>query len=98
MYTPTRKAIGAFLRPLSALLPALLVQAATHSIPRAAVLGRAPIIGSLSASTITSAEVQPGFLRSVNGSQFVSSSVVDSKRVLQLLECHSGDHIGASCR
>jgi hypothetical protein len=44
MYTSTRKAIGAFLRPLSALLLALLVKVATHS-PCAAVLGRAPIIG-----------------------------------------------------
>jgi hypothetical protein len=35
-----------------------------------------PIIGSLSASTITFAQVQQGFLLTVNGSQFVSSSVV----------------------
>jgi hypothetical protein len=91
MYTPTRKAIGAFLRPLSALLLALLVKAATHLIPGAAVLGRAPIIGSLSASTIRFAEVQQGFLLSVNGSQFVSSSVVDSGRVVQFPECYSGD-------
>jgi hypothetical protein len=68
MYTPTGKAIGAFLRPLSALLLALLVTAATHSISCAAVLGRAPIIGSRSASTITFPEVQQGFLLSVNGS------------------------------
>jgi len=71
MYTATRKAIGAFLRPLSALLIALLVKAATQSIPCAAVLGRVPIIGSLSASTITFAEVQQGFLLRVNGGQFV---------------------------
>lgn len=62
MYTPTGKAIGAFLRPLSALWLALRVKAATHSIPCAAGLGRAPIIGSLSASTITFAEVQQGFV------------------------------------
>ena len=91
MCTPTGKAIGAFLRPLSARLLTLLVKAATHSISCAAVLGRAPIIGSLSASTITFAEVQQGFLFSVNGSQFVSSSVVDSRRVVQFLECYSGD-------
>src|SRR5260370_2706928 len=36
----------------------------------------APIIGSLSASTITFAQVQQGFVLTVNGSQFVSSSVV----------------------
>src|SRR5260370_855891 len=35
----------------------------------------APIIGSLSASTITFAQVQQGFVLTVNGSQFVSSSV-----------------------
>jgi hypothetical protein len=34
-----------------------------------------PIIGSLSASTITFAEVQQGFVLTVYGSQFVSSSV-----------------------
>ena len=34
------------------------------------------MIGSLSATTITFAEVQQGFLLTVNGSQFVSSSVV----------------------
>jgi hypothetical protein len=96
MCTPTGKACGAFLRPLSALLLALLVKAATHSIPCAAVLGRAPIIGSLSASTITFAAVQQGFLLSVNGSQFVSSSVVDSGRVVQFLECYSGDILGGA--
>jgi len=36
----------------------------------------APVIGSLSASTITFAQVQQGFLLTVNGKQFVSSSVV----------------------
>jgi len=91
MYTPTGRAIGAFLRPLSALLLALLVKAATQSISGAAVLGQAPIIGSVSASTITFAEVQQGLLLSGNGSQFVSSSVVDPKRVVQFLERHSGD-------
>jgi trimeric autotransporter adhesin len=34
------------------------------------------VIESLSATTITFAEVQQGFLLTVNGSQFVSSSVV----------------------
>ena len=34
------------------------------------------MIGSLSATEITFAEVQQGFLLTVNGSQFVSSSVV----------------------
>jgi hypothetical protein len=36
----------------------------------------APVIGSLSASTITFAQVQQGFLLTVNGKDFVSSSVV----------------------
>jgi hypothetical protein len=36
----------------------------------------APVIGSLSASTITFAQVQQGFLLTVNGTHFVSSSVV----------------------
>lgn len=36
----------------------------------------APAIGSLSASTITFAQVEQGFLLTVNGKQFVSSSVV----------------------
>jgi hypothetical protein len=91
MYTPTGRAIGAFLRPLSALLLSLPVKAATPSISGAAVLGQAPIIGSLSARAITFAEVQQGFFLSVNGGQFVSSSVVDHRRVVQFLECHSGD-------
>jgi len=42
----------------------------------AEALGPAPIIGSLSASTITLAEVQQGFVLNVYGAQFVSSSVV----------------------
>ena len=91
MYTPTGKAVCAFLKPLSALLLALQVKAATHSIPCAVVLGRALITGSVSASTITLAEVQQGFLLSVNGSRFVTSSVVDSRRVVRFLECYSGD-------
>lgn len=36
----------------------------------------APVIGSLSASTITFAQVQQGFVLTVTGSEFVSSSVV----------------------
>ena len=36
----------------------------------------APIIGSLSPATVTFAEVQQGFLLTVNGRQFVASSVV----------------------
>jgi hypothetical protein len=36
----------------------------------------APLIASLSPSSVTFAQVQQGFLLSVNGSQFVASSVV----------------------
>jgi hypothetical protein len=36
----------------------------------------APVIGSLSASTITFGQVQQGFLLTVTGQEFVSSSVV----------------------
>ena len=36
----------------------------------------APVIGSLSVSTVTFAQVQQGFLLTVNGKDFVSSSVV----------------------
>jgi len=67
MYATTRKAMGAFLRPLSsAELPCLSSKAATYSISCAAVLVRAPIIESLSAGRITFAEVQQGFLLGVS--------------------------------
>src|ERR1700694_2821507 len=70
------KRISAFMRPLSALLLALLVFQGCNTInPLCGSARPAPIIGSLSASTITFAEVQQGFLLTVNGSQFVSSSV-----------------------
>src|SRR5271169_3272800 len=71
------KRISALLRPLSALLLALLVFQGCNALnPLCGSARPAPIIGSLSASTITFAEVQQGFLLIVNGSQFVSSSVV----------------------
>jgi hypothetical protein len=64
-------------RPLSALLLALLVFQGCNALnPLCGSARPSPIIGSLSASTITFAEVQQGFLLTVNGSQFVSSSVV----------------------
>src|ERR1700680_2948806 len=76
MSITTRKAISAFLRPFSMLLLALLVFQGCNGInPLCGSARPAPIIGSLSASTITFAEVQQGFLLTVNGSQFVSSSV-----------------------
>jgi hypothetical protein len=73
----TQKRISAFWRPLSALLLASLVFQACNALnPLCGSARPAPIIGSLSASTITFAEVQPGFVLNVYGAQFVSSSVV----------------------
>jgi len=69
---------SAFSRPLSALLLALLVFQACNALNPACGSARpAPIIGSLSASTITLSQVQQpqGFVLVVYGSQFVSSSV-----------------------
>lgn len=66
------------MRPLSALLLALLVFQACNALNPACGSARpAPIIGSLSASTITLSQVQQpqGFVLVVYGSQFVSSSV-----------------------
>ncbi len=69
--------ISAFLRSLSMLLLASLVFQACNSVnPLCGSARPAPIIGSLSASTITLAEVQQGFVLNVYGAQFVSSSVV----------------------
>ena len=77
MYANTRKAIRAFLRPLSTLLLGLLFLQGCNALnPLCGSARPAPIINSLSASTITLAEVQPGFRLAVSGSQFVSSSVV----------------------
>jgi hypothetical protein len=77
MYPTTIKTISAFLRSLSALLLALLVLQGCNALnPLCGSARPAPIIESLSASTITFAEVQQGFPLSVDGSQFVSSSVV----------------------
>ena len=77
MYPTTRKTISALLRPLSVLLLALIVLQGCNALnPLCGSARPAPVIGSLSASTITFAEVQQGFLLTVEGSQFVSSSVV----------------------
>lgn len=77
MFITTRKAISAFLRPLSMLLLALLVFQGCNGLnPLCGSARPAPVIGSLSASTITFAQVQQGFLLTVTGSNFVSSSVV----------------------
>jgi hypothetical protein len=71
------KRIRAFLRLLSALVLALLVLQGCNALnPLCGSARPAPIMGSLSASTITLAEVQPGFVLNVYGANFVSSSVV----------------------
>jgi hypothetical protein len=71
------KRISAYLRSLSALAFALLAFQACNAInPLCGSARPTPIMGSLSASTITFAEVQPGFVLNVYGAQFVSSSVV----------------------
>jgi hypothetical protein len=73
----TMKRISAFLRSLSALLLALLVLQACNSLnPLCGSARPAPIIGSLSATTITLAQVQQGFVLNVYGANFVSASVV----------------------
>jgi hypothetical protein len=71
------KPIGAFLRFLGVPLLALLVFQGCNALnPLCGSARSAPIIASLSPSTVTLAQVQQGFLLVVNGSQFVSSSVV----------------------
>ncbi len=63
--------------PLSSLLLALIVFQSCNALnPLCGSARPAPIIGSLSATTITLAQVQTGFVLNVYGSQFVSSSVV----------------------
>jgi hypothetical protein len=71
------KRIGDSLRPLSALLLTILFFPGCNALnPFCGSARPVPVIESLSATTITFAEVQQGFLLTVNGSQFVSSSVV----------------------
>jgi hypothetical protein len=71
------KRVCAFLASFGALLLALLVFQACNSLNPACGSARpAPTIASLSASTITLAQVQQqGFVLTVTGSNFVSSSV-----------------------
>jgi hypothetical protein len=69
--------ISAFLRSLGAVLIALLIFQGCNALnPLCGSARPAPVMTSLSASSITFAEVQQGFLLVVTGSQFVSSSVV----------------------
>jgi hypothetical protein len=75
MQTAKKKAILALFRPLSILLLAGL-QGCNALNPLCGSARPAPNVSSLSASTITVDEVEQGFLLTVNGNQFVSSSVV----------------------
>jgi hypothetical protein len=71
------KRINALLRSFSALLLALLVFPGCNALnPLCGSSRPVPIMGSLSPNTITFTQVQKGFLLTVTGSQFVSSSVV----------------------
>jgi hypothetical protein len=71
------KRISAFLRFVSALLFALLLFQGCNALnPLCGSARPAPMIGSLFPSTAAFAEVQKGLPLIVNGTQFVSSSVV----------------------
>jgi hypothetical protein len=71
------KRISAFLPSLSVLLLSSLVFPGCNTVnPLCGSARPDPIMGSLSASTITLAEVQQGFVLDVYGAKFVSSSVV----------------------
>ena len=71
------KRIGVFLRTLSVLLLASLIFQSCNAVnPLCGSARPAPAISSLSASTITLAQVQQGFVLNVYGAKFVSSSVV----------------------
>ena len=64
-------------RPLWAIVLALLFLPGCNALnPLCGSSRPAPVIGSLSASTIAFAQVQQGFLLTVSGKKFVSSSVV----------------------
>ena len=65
------------LRSISVLLLGVLALQGCNALnPLCRSARPAPIIGSLSSGTITFAQVQAGFVLTVSGSQFVSSSVV----------------------
>lgn len=77
MHAVKKKSVPAFLRHLSVISIALLILQGCNALnPLCGSARAAPNVGSLSISTITFAEVQQGFLLTVNGDEFVSSSVV----------------------
>ncbi len=70
------KQVGPLLRTLGATLLASLIFQSCNSLNPACGSARpAPTIGSLSVSTITLAQVQEGFVLTINGSHFVSATV-----------------------
>jgi hypothetical protein len=70
------KPASCLLRRIGVLALALLVFQGCNALnPLCGSARPSPIIGSLSPNTITFAEVQQGFVLTVNGRQFVSSSV-----------------------
>ncbi len=71
------KRIFLSLPALGSLLLALLVSQGCNALnPLCDSARPAPILSSLSATSITFAQVQAGFLLTLNGSEFVGSSVV----------------------
>jgi len=71
------RAQSEYLRPLSTFLLALLLLQGCNALnPLCGSARPAPIIGALSPSTIAFAQVQKGFVLTVNGGQFVSASIV----------------------
>ncbi len=77
VYDAVMKPIGDCMRPLGVPVLALFVLQGCNTLnPFCGSARPAPIIGSLSPSTVTLAQLQQGFLLIVNGSHFVSSSVV----------------------
>jgi hypothetical protein len=95
MYATTRKAMSAFLRPLSALLNCLVC------LPR--LRRTQSLVRQCSSERRSSGLFLPAGLRSLRCSRAFFSvsrcewwsvcfaSVVDSRRVVQFLECYSGD-------
>jgi hypothetical protein len=77
MCRTTKKSLTAFLGPLSAILLASLILQGCNAInPFCGSARPAPNISSLSRTSITFGDVEQGYPLSVNGSAFVSSSVV----------------------
>jgi hypothetical protein len=76
VYDAVMRPISVLLGALSALLFTLLLPGCNAINPACGNVRPAPVISSLSPSTITFAQVQKGVVLTVNGSDFVSSSSV----------------------